>query len=67
MKKTIRAVHIALILSSIAAIITGINIFISGFGGSQIAIFGCMVAIFCTNLASYSAEKKKNKDKDNTE
>ena len=64
MKKTIRAVHIALIVSAAAVVISGISMFIGGFEGTQITIFGCMVAIFCANIASYSSEKKKNNAKD---
>jgi len=63
-KKKIKAVHIALACALIAMVVTGINMFVFGFGGTQIAIFCCMAAIFCTNLASYSSEKKKNKEKD---
>ena len=64
MKKTIRAVHIALTVSTVAVVITGINMFIGGFETMQIALFSCMIAIFCANLASYSSEKKKGKDTD---
>jgi len=62
MKKTIKAIHIALAVSSLAVIITGISLFISGFEGSQVIIFCCMIAIFCANLAIYSSEKENNKD-----
>jgi cytochrome b subunit of formate dehydrogenase len=64
MKKTIRAVHIALIVSAVAAVISGISMFIGGFEGTQITIFCCMIAIFFFFLASYSSEKKKKQKKD---
>ena len=67
MKKTIRAVHIALIVSIAAMAITGVNMFIGGFDSMKLTIFCSMVAIFCANLASYSSEKKKNKDNDHEE
>jgi hypothetical protein len=69
MKKSDKTAGIGVALSAGAMFITVINMIVSGFDGgfdgSQIALFCCMVAIFCSNLAIYSAEKKKTDDKNN--
>ena len=62
MKNSKKGTQIGCIISAIAVVISVISMIISTFQGTQIAIFCCMIAVFFSNLAMNSAQKKKDKD-----
>ncbi len=65
MKNNIKVSKLGCILSSIAVIISLVNIIICKIYetplGSSLVIFICMVTIFCANISIYQSKKKKIK------
>lgn len=63
MKNSIKISKLGCILSSIAMIISLVNIIFCKINdtplGSSSVIFICMVTIFCANLSIYQSKKKK--------
>ena len=64
MKNSKKVAGIACIISSVAVVISAISVIISNFDRAPITIFFCMIAVFCSNLAIYFAQKKKDEGKD---
>ena len=62
MKKTINATQVACVVSIIAIVVSIISMFVGGVGITQIIILCCMIAVFCSNLAIYNGQKKKDNE-----
>jgi len=59
MKNKLRISQIGCIISSVAMLISAINLIVSS-NTFSITIFLCMIAVLCSNLAIYAEQKKKD-------
>ncbi len=66
MKNKLKTTKIALVISSIALFVSAINLLFCVLNkqnmASAVSIFCCMIAVLCSNIASYSSAKKDNDD-----
>ena len=60
MKNWLKASLFGCIISAIAVIISAINMFTAAINWSSITTLCLMIALFCTNLALYFEQRKKN-------
>ena len=65
MNKKLKQAGIAVAISSVAVLISVVNIVVGGFSGSSIPMFCGMIAVFCSCLTIYAAQKKKENNEDN--